>query len=259
MKRAILVVSFGTTYEDTRKVTIDAIEEKVKEHFREFEVRRAFTSHGIIKILKNRDNIYIDTPEEALKKLAEEGIEEVLVQPLHIIPGSEYDYINQVVEEYKRENAFKKIVLGRPVIFYHEDYEILIDAIKGKMEREEAVIFMGHGSSHYANACYCCLQNILKDKGYDNVFIGTVEGYPSILDAVTWVRTKDIKKVKLLPLMLVAGDHAKNDMWGEEDSSWKNILKVQGVEVSAWLHGLGEIEEFQNIYIQHIKEALDME
>lgn len=257
MKKAILVVSFGTTHEDTRKKTIDVIEEKVREEFKEYTVVRAFTSLGIIRILSKRDNIFIDTPEEALEKLYKEGYGEVVVQPLHIIPGSEYDYVKETVEKYKTENKFNKISLGRPVIYYLEDYHILIDSIKDEIDIQENIIYMGHGSEHYSNACYPCLQNILLDKGYKNVFIGTVEGYPSIDDVIKWVRENKIKKAKLAPLMIVAGDHAKNDMWGEDEDSWKNILTKEGVEVTVNLSGLGEIKKFQDIYINHIKETME--
>lgn len=258
VKKAILVVSFGTTHEDTRKVTIDAIEEKVRENFKDYEVRRAVTSHIIIKRLKERDNIFIDTPEEALEKLVHDGYEEVIVQPLHIIPGSEYDYVKEIVESYRVKAVFKKLMLGRPVIYGNDDYGVLIEAIKHHLEGEQAVIFMGHGSEHYANACYSCLQNHLAGEGYENVFIGTVEGYPSINDVVKWVKRKKVKKAMLTPLMLVAGDHVKNDMSGDDEDSWKHILKKEGVETQVYLHGLGEEEKFQEIYIKHIKDAMNL-
>ena len=257
MKKAILVVSFGTTYEDTRKVTIDAIEKKVRESFKDYEVRRAFTSHIIIKRLKERDNIFIDTPEEALEKLVHDGYEEVIVQPLHIIPGSEYDYVKEIVEFYRCQAVFKKLMLGRPVIYKNDDYKVLIETIKHRLTSEQVVIFMGHGSEHYANACYPCLQNLLIDRGFENVFIGTVEGYPSIYDVIKWVKKNNIKKAKLIPLMLVAGDHAKNDMCSDDEDSWKSILEKEGVKVEVYLHGLGEEEKFQEIYIQHIKDAIN--
>lgn len=263
MKKAILVVSFGTTYKETLKLTIEKIEERIREKFSEYEVRRAFTAHIIIKKLKKRDGIHIDTPEEALEKLREEGYEEVILQPLHIIPGAEYDYVKLVVERFKNLNAFKSIELGRPVLYFQgyeqlpEDYDIFVEAIKGIVRKDKTVVFMGHGSSHYSNACYSCLQSIFFDKGYKNVYIGTVEGYPTIENIVMRLKADNIKEVVLMPLMLVAGDHAINDMASNEEDSWKSILEREGINSEIYLHGLGEVKEFQDIYIEHISDVVE--
>jgi sirohydrochlorin cobaltochelatase len=267
MKKAILVVSFGTTHEDTRKVTIDAIEEKIKNTFVDYDIRRAFTSHIILKVLKNRDNINVDTPEEALEKLKNEGYTEVIVQPLHVIPGVEFDYINNVVDLYKKSKAFEKIVVGRPLICFKgeeehvpDDYTIMVDALSTQltqMSKEGTVILMGHGTNHIANAVYCCFESVLRDRGFKNVHVATVEGYPT-LDRVIPNITQDIEEeVTLMPLMLVAGDHAKNDMAGEDEDSWKSILEDKGFKVKIHLHGLGEISGIQDIYIQHIKDVIN--
>lgn len=267
MKKAILVVSFGTTHEDTRKVTIDAIEEKIKNTFEGYDIRRAFTSHIILKVLKNRDNLNVDTPEEALEKLKNEGYEEVIVQPLHVIPGVEFDYINNVVDLYKKSKAFEKIVVGRPLICFKgeedhvpDDYSIMVDALSTQltqMTKEGTIILMGHGTNHIANAVYCCFESVLRDRGFKNVHVATVEGYPT-LDRVIPNITQDVEEeVILMPLMLVAGDHAKNDMAGEDEDSWKSILEAKGFKVKIHLHGLGETNEIQDIYIQHIKDVIN--
>ncbi|MCB2289543.1 sirohydrochlorin cobaltochelatase [Clostridium sp. CS001] len=267
MKKAILVVSFGTTHEDTRKVTIDAIEEKIKNTFEDYEIRKAFTSHIILKVLKNRDNLHVDTPEEALQKLKNEGYEEVIVQPLHVIPGVEFDYINNVVDSYKDSNTFKKIVVGRPLICFKgeedhvpDDYTIMVDALSTQltqMSKEGTVILMGHGTNHIANAVYCCFESVLRDRGFKNVHVATVEGYPT-LDRVIPNIMEDIEEdIILMPLMLVAGDHAKNDMAGDDEDSWKSILEDKGFRVKTHLHGLGEISDIQDIYIQHIKDVIN--
>lgn len=264
MKKAILVVSFGTTYEDTRKVTIDAIEEKVKNTFLEYDIRRAFTSHIILKVLKNRDNMQVDTPEEALEKLKNEGYDEVIVQPLHVIPGVEFDYINNVVNRYKENKAFDNIVVGRPLICFKgeeegvpDDYSVMVDALSMQLPENQTVILMGHGTNHIANAVYCCFESVLRDRGFKNVHVATVEGYPTLDRVIPNVIAEGTKEVTLMPLMLVAGDHAKNDMAGEEEDSWKSILESQDFKVNIYLHGLGENSSIQDIYIQHIKDVMD--
>ncbi|GLC32471.1 sirohydrochlorin cobaltochelatase [Clostridium omnivorum] len=264
MKKAILVVSFGTTHKDTLKLTIEKIEDRIKRTFPEYEMRRAFTAHMIIKILKDRDGIVTDTPEEALEKLKLEGFEEVIVQPLHIIPGAEFDYIKLVVDEYKRKGVFKKISLGRPALYFQaveeelpDDYKIFVEAIDEVIPKDKAAVFMGHGSSHPANACYGCLQSVLSDLDKEKIYIGTVEGYPTIETIIRRLKKDNVKEVVLVPLMLVAGDHAKNDMASDEEDSWKSILEVEGINSEVYLHGLGEIEKFQDIYLKHIKDVIE--
>ncbi len=264
MKKAILVVSFGTTHEDTRKVTIDAIEEKIKNTFSDYDMRRAFTSHIILRVLKNRDNIHVDTPEEALEKLKNEGYNEVIVQPLHVIPGVEFDYINNVVNRYKEYKAFENIVVGRPLICFKgeedgvpDDYSVMVDALSKQLPQKDTVILMGHGTNHIANAVYCCFESVLRDRGFRNVHVATVEGYPTLDRVIPNVLADGNTEVTLMPLMLVAGDHAKNDMAGEEQDSWKSILEAEGFKVKIYLHGLGENSEIQDIYIQHIKDVIN--
>ena len=268
MKKAILAVSFGTTHADTRKLTIDKIEERIGEAFPGYEVRRAFTAYIIINVLKIRDGIYIDTPEEALNKLVEEGYDEVIIQPLHIIPGAEYEYVMKVVDSYK--GSFKKLTCGRPILFFKggeeelpDDYEILVEAIETIIPKEGLTIFMGHGSTHIGNACYSCLQLVLQDKGYKNAYIANVEGYPDLENVIVKIKEHEkihrnvIREVTLIPLMLVAGDHAKNDMAGEEEDSFRSVLLKEGFKVNVHLHGLGEISGFQDIYNKHIEDVIE--
>ncbi|MEK6265164.1 MAG: sirohydrochlorin cobaltochelatase [Clostridium sp.] len=264
MKKAILVVSFGTTYADTRKLTIERIEERVRETFSDYEVIRAFTSHMIIKKLKDRDGITCDTPEQALDKLVQEGYTDVIVQPLHLIPGAEFDYIKAVVHRFKNKKAFNEIKLGRPALYYKgeeseipNDYGVLVDAVEEIIPSDKVVVFMGHGSIHYANACYSCLQSVFDDKGFSNVYLGTVEGYPTLQDVIRKIVEDKINEVTLVPLMIVAGDHAKNDMASDEEDSWKTVLQNQGIKVNVYLHGLGEIPKFQEIYLDHIRDVIE--
>ena len=261
MKKAILVVSFGTSHMDALKNSIEKIENKIKEEFKEYDVYRAFTAHMIIKKIKNRDGINIPTPEEALEELREKGYEEVLVQPLHIIPGEEFDYIKGIVKIHKDD--FKSIKIGRPIFYYQgmeglpKDYSLFIESIKEVLENEESVVLFGHGTAHYGNAVYGMLQTVLVDEDYDNVFVATVEGYPSIESCIKRMKKKNIKKTKLVPLLLVAGDHAKNDMASDEDDSLKSMLEREGIEVRLHMHGLGEFDKFGHLYINRIHDLIE--
>ena len=261
MKKAILVVSFGTSHLDALKNSIEKIENKIKDEFKDYEVVRAFTAHMIIKKLKERDNLDIMKPEEALEDLKKRGFEEVIIQPLHIIPGEEFDYIKGIADRYVED--FKKIKVGWPIFFYQgveevpKDYSAFIESMKEVLDNEESVVLFGHGTAHASNAVYGMLQTVLEDEDYENVFVATVEGYPSIESCIKRMKKKGIKKTKLVPLLLVAGDHAKNDMASDEDDSLKSILKREGIEVSLHLHGLGEVDKFDELYIKRIHDTID--
>lgn len=261
MKKAILVVSFGTSHMEALKNSIEKIENKIKNEFKDYEVFRTFTAHRIIKKLKERDNLIILTPEEALSDLKNKGFEEVIVQPLHLIPGEEFDYIKGIVE--KNKDNFKTINLGRPIFFYQgmnglpEDYSLFIDSIKDIVDGEESVILFGHGTEHPANAVYGMLQTVLIDEDYENVFVATIEGYPTIENVVKKLKKNGIKKTKLVPLLLVCGDHAKNDMASDEEDSLKSKLQKEGIEVSLHMHGLGEVDDFEELYINRIYDSIE--
>lgn len=261
MKKAILVVSFGTSHIEALKSSIEKIENRIRDEFKDYDVFRSFTAHFIIKKLKERDNLDILIPEEALEDLRDKGYEEVIVQPLHIIPGEEFDYIKGIVEHNK--DKFKNIKLGRPIFFYQgmnglpEDYTLFIESVKELLENEESVILFGHGTEHPANAVYGMLQTVLVDEGYDNVFVATVEGYPTMENAIKKIKNKGIKKTKLVPLLLVAGDHAKKDMASDEDDSMKSKLKKEGIEVKLHMHGLGEVDKFEQLYVNRIYDSIE--
>ena len=265
-KKAILVVSFGTTYADTRKVTIEAVENKIKATFPDYEVRSAFTSRIIIKKLAERDGIQVDTEKQALEKLKAEGYTEVIVQPLHIEAGDEYEKVSRVVAHYAHSKGFAKIELGRPVLYYTgqeekaDDYTIAIKAIQTqlpKLGKNDAVAMMGHGGPHPSNAAYAALQMKIQDARLSNVFVFTVEGYPTVENVIKKCKEQNIKKVLLMPLMVVAGDHANNDMAGDEEDSFKSQFLAAGFKVDTYLHGLGENTAIQDIYVQHIKDVIE--
>ncbi|WP_094605879.1 Sirohydrochlorin cobaltochelatase [Sporomusa silvacetica DSM 10669] len=264
-KRAILVVSFGTTYPETMKATIEAIENKMAAEFPDYEIRRAFTSRIIIKKLAERDGVKIDTEVEALAKLKAEGFSEVIVQPLHISAGEEFDMVKDVVKRLEAANAFGNIVLGRPILYYMgqagktDDYLAAAKALElqyPKLKKNEAIVLMGHGGVHPGNSSYAAMQQRLSDAGYKNVYVYTVEGYPSLNGVITKLKADKVKKVTLMPFMLVAGDHAANDMAGDEKDSAKNVLLAAGFKVNTYLHGMGENVNIQEIYVQHTKDAI---
>ena len=254
MKKAILVVSFGTSYHETRKKTIEVCENKIKESFKDYDFYRAFTSGMIINKLKKRDNMFIDNPSEALEKLYNAGYKEVVVQSLHIICGDEYNKLKDMVAQY--EDKFDKISIGRPLLTYIDDYRETVEAVKkdlDKMDIDEAVVFMGHGTEHESHSSYPAIEYMFRDYGI-NAFVGTVEGYPELEQVIKKLKNRNIKTVDLLPFMLVAGDHAINDMASDEEDSWKSILEKEGFKVNIHLQGLGEYPAIQDKFVNH---ALD--
>lgn len=261
MKKAILVVSFGTSHLDTLRVTIEKAENQIRDHFNDYDIYRAFTSHKIIRKLREKYEMFIDTPEEVMAKLYEDDYEDVIIQPLHIIPGEEYIYINKIGEAYK--NKFRSVKMGRPIFYYQgienlpQDYSLFIEATKKLYEENNAVVYVGHGTAHSANAVYGCLQTVFEDEGYENVFVGTVEGYPNFEAVLKRLKRKNIDEVTLAPLMVVAGDHAKNDMASDEEGSWKSMLEKEGIKVNIYLKGLGENERFNQLYINRIEDLIN--
>ncbi len=259
-KKAILLVSFGTSYNDTRAVTLDAAYEDYKEKFSGYDVYRAFTAQIIIDKLKERDNLDVMNVAEAFEMLKKEGYGTVYVQSLHVMNGAEYHEI--IKEAIPYGNAFKDLKFGWAMLTSHEDYVKAAEALVTTfpdMADDEAVVLMGHGTHHHANAVYACFEKTFHTLGYDNVFVGTVEGFPAFDDVVKELEKKGIKKVTLMPMMMVAGDHASNDMAGDEEDSWKVMLKEKGYEVDVYLHGMGEIEAIRNLFIEHTEEMISRE
>lgn len=261
MKKAIIVVSFGTSYQGALKDSIEKIENRIEEEFKDYDCFRAFTSHMIIRKMDKVYGIKVMTPEERLEELYNLGYEEVIMQPLHIIPGEEFDYVKNVAESYK--NKFKKIKVGRPIFYYQGiegvafDYTLFIHSIKDILDKNENIVMFGHGTSHPASATYSCLQVVLQEEGYENVFVGTVEGHPTFESVIKRLKNKNIKEVLLVPLMVVCGDHVLNDMASDEEDSWKSILESEGIKVNVFLKGLGEIEAFRQLYVNRIHDIIN--
>lgn len=254
-KKALLIVSFGTSYEDTRKKTIEKCEEVLQDNFKDYDFFRAYTSEIIRKKIAKRDNLFIDNASGALQKIYDLGYEEVLIQSLHIICGEEYYKLKGQIQPF--EDKFKKLTLGRPLLTTIDDYKAAVKAtLMGlpPLLGGEAVVLMGHGTYHESFPAYCALEYMFQDLG-KKVYIGTVEGYPELDEVLTKLKADDIKKVYLAPFMLVAGDHAINDMAGDEEDSWKVILKENGIEPEILLQGLGENVEIQRLFVSHALDA----
>ncbi|GLC81451.1 sirohydrochlorin cobaltochelatase [Lacrimispora brassicae] len=257
MKQAILVVSFGTSYHESRVKTIEAIEQAIKETFAGYELRRAFTSRIIIEILKKRDNIHIDSVEEALEKLVLEGFQYVIVQPTLVMGGEENDTILAAVKQY--EDRFGRLACGKPLLSEEEDYKRLCSVLAEDTEEYDRegteILFMGHGTEHEANECYPRLGEVFRQKGYGRYHVGTVEGEPDFEAAKEEVKKTDSSRIVLQPLMIVSGDHAHNDMAGEDEDSWKCQLESEGYQVVCRLKGMGELEEVRQMFLDHAGEA----
>ncbi|MBP2028285.1 sirohydrochlorin cobaltochelatase [Acetoanaerobium pronyense] len=259
MKKGILVTSFGTSYPETREKTIGAIENHIKEKFSDFEVRRAFTSSMVRKKIEKNEGIKIDDVDEALKKMKEDGFEEIYISSLHIIPGHEYKKVTHGA--YRNKEGLNKIECARPLLYSKEHYDEVvsfIEEIANDLDKDEALVLMGHGSDHAANSAYVMMQYLM-DRNPNTIhsYMGTVEGYPEIEDVLKEMKSYGYKKVKLMPFMIVAGDHAINDMASDEEDSWKTIFEKEGYEVETILKGLGEFETIRKIFAERLKETIE--
>lgn len=258
--KEILVVSFGTSYSNSRHVTIGAVEDAIREAYPDYQVRRAFTSQIIIDKLKKEENIEIDNVKQALDRAVANGVKTLVVQPTHLMNGLEYNDLKKELDKYK--DKFDKIALGEPLLTSDEDYKQVIAAItndtKEYLDGETAICFMGHGTEADSNKVYATLQEKLKAAGYNDYFVGTVEATPTVDDLIAQVKESGkYKRVILQPLMVVAGDHANNDMAGDEEGSWATKFKAAGFEVKPVLRGLGQNYDIQKIYLEHVKAAID--
>lgn len=255
---AILVVSFGTSYNESRDLTIGAIEEDIAKAFPDYEVRRAFTSQIIIDKLKERDGLEIDNVGEALDRAVADGVQNLVVQPTHLMDGYEYTDLADELKEY--EGKFSQVVLGAPLLASDADFEAVAKAITEKTssydDGQTAICFMGHGTEADSNSVYPKMQEALKNAGHENYYIGTVEAEPTLDDVLAAIGEKgSYKKVVLEPLMVVAGDHANNDMAGDEEDSWKTVIEGKGYEVECILEGLGQIPAIRGLYVEHTQAA----
>ena len=271
----ILVVSFGTSFNDSRVATIKAVEDKIQAAFPDWSVRRAFTAQIIINHIMARDGEKIDNVQQALDRVVANGVKNLVVQPTHLMHGAEYDELVGVLDGYK--DQIESIEIAEPLLgevgddasMINEDKKAVAEAVTAAAVKDAgfdsldaakedgtAFVFMGHGTSHTANVSYSQMITQMADLGYDNVFIGTVEGEPEETEVnavIAKVKEAGYKKVILRPLMVVAGDHANNDMAGDDDDSWKSLFTADGSfeSVDCQIAGLGEIPAVQDMYVAH--------
>ncbi len=256
--KVMLVVSFGTSFNQSRLDTIGGIEAAFKAAFPDYQIRRAFTAQIIIDKLAERDGLRIDNIEQAMDRLVLDGVKEVVIQPTTVLAGYEYDDVIEAITPYA--NKFKSFKIGKPLLMDDADYKAVADIMLKELKPYEAkdtrVLLMGHGTHHEANATYPKFEKLLRDKGHDDIYVGTVEGGVLIEDLLPILKEKGTKKVVLRPFMVVAGDHANNDMAGSEEDAWKSILEAEGYEVESVIEGLGQLKAIQDIYVQHAKDAI---
>lgn len=255
----LLVLSFGTSFNDSRRLTIGAIEDSLDKAFPDFAVRRGFTANIIIDHVNRRDGILIDDVDAALKRAVDNGVKTLVVQPTHLMHGFEYNDLVEQVGEYA--DAFDKVVFGEPLLNTDDDFKrvetAIVDWTKEYDDGKTAICFMGHGTEADSNGVYQKMQDLLTADGYENYFVGTVEATPSLDDVLAAVQKGDYERVILEPLMVVAGDHANNDMAGDEEDSWKSVFEAAGYDVTCLLRGLGENEAIRQIYVDHAQAAID--
>ena len=255
--KAILVVSFGTSYEATRKVTIEAIEKDIANAYPDYKLYRAWTSKMILAKLKKRDNLHISNVKEAMEEMIADGITDVIIQPTHVINGIENELMKEDALSYRE--SFHSIRFGTPLLTSEEDNQTVINAIAEEfsyLSEEEVLVLMGHGTTHYSNAIYAALDYAFKDKGHPNIFLGTVEAYPSMQSLMKMIKAYAPKKVVLAPFMIVAGDHAKNDMAGDDPESWYSQFVQEGFQVETVLKGLGEYKGIRELFVKHVADTL---
>lgn len=258
--QGLLIASFGTSYDETRAASISAVRETLAQAFPERSLDICFTSTIIRGILDER-GIHYPSPEEALDRLEAAGVKDLLVVPTHIMEG--YEFQDTVDLLKKAQDRFQSIQLSHSLLGQDADYEelaqILIDEYGDLADAESAVVFMGHGTEHQANSTYARFQKTFKDLGAEHFLVGTVEGTPTLDDMLAAAKELGVKKVHLFPLMLVAGDHANNDMAGDEEDSWKMRFTAEGYSVEPHIQGLGELEAVRAMYLSHAQAAEDLD
>ena len=263
-KDAMVVMSFGTTYKDTRVKTIDATVDAIKAAHPNTKVITAFTSHIIRDRIQQKEGITYPTPEEALAELKKDGYTRVALASLDVIPGMEYNYDAAVYNLYK--NDFKKMTLGTSLMYWmgqENQTDQVIETLKAvqsqfpKLGKEDGLLIMAHGTPDPSNAYYSVIQDRIHTLGMKNVFIYTVEGTPNLEQVIPQLKLHGIKHVTLMPFMMVAGDHANNDMSGNEPDSHKSILEKEGFKVDTYIHGLGENQNIRNLFVERANEAWD--
>ncbi len=279
-KDEILVVSFGTSFNKSRAEDIGGIEKAIQASYPTWSVRRAFTAQIIINHIQSRDNEYIDNMDQALNRAVKNNVKRLVVQPTHLMHGAEYDELCEAIKKY--EDKFEKVIVAEPLLgsvgkdgsSFNEDKESVTkaitkqafisagyDSLENAAFNKTAFVFLGHGTSHRAKVSYTQMAGQAKALGYENVFIGTVEGEPEETECsnvINNVKEAGFTTVVLRPLMVVAGDHANNDMAGDDEQSWKSMFEASKAfkSINCQISGLGSIPEIQKLYIEHTAKAI---
>ena len=258
-EKELLVVSFGTSYNDNRRLTIGAIETALAEAFPDWSVRRAFTSQIIIDRVRDRDGVEIDNVKAALDRAVDNGVKTLVVQPTHLMDGLEYTDLVDELAQYA--DAFEHIAVGAPLLTSDGDFQAVAEAITQATAQyddgDTAICFMGHGTEAESNRIYGEIQQVLTAGGHNHYYVGTVEAEPTLEDVLARVKDSGARRVVLQPLMIVAGDHANNDMAGDEEGSWKRAFQDASYEVECVLKGLGELRAIQQLFVAHAQAAMD--
>ena len=258
-EKELLVVSFGTSYNDNRRLTIGAIETALAEAFPDWSVRRAFTSQIIIDRVRDRDGVEIDNVKAALDRAVDNGVKTLVVQPTHLMDGLEYTDLVDELAQYA--DAFEHVAVGAPLLTSDGDFQAVAEAITQATAQHDdgdtAICFMGHGTEAESNRIYGEMQQVLTAGGHNHYYVGTVEAEPTLEDVLARVKDSGARRVVLQPLMIVAGDHANNDMSGDEEGSWKRTFQDAGYEVECVLKGLGELRGIQQLFVAHAQAAMD--
>ncbi|MFW5996677.1 MAG: sirohydrochlorin cobaltochelatase [Verrucomicrobiota bacterium] len=257
-KTGILLVTFGTSYERAQKA-FDNIERLTRQRYPDTEVRWAYTS-DIIRAKLKEEGEHLDSPVTALAKMQDDGFTHVAVQSLHIIAGTEYGEVAEAIRMFRQgSRGFDEITLGKPLLASYEDVEkvstAMLEQVPEQRGQDEAVVFMGHGSHHPAQLAYPAMAAILKRLDR-NAYLGVVEGEPGIEDVMRQCRQAEVKKIWLIPLMSVAGDHVHNDMVGDGDDSWKSILEENGFECEAVVKGMAEFDSIVELWLDHLTRVM---
>lgn len=258
--KALLVVSFGTSYADSRRRTIEAVERDLQAAFPDRRCYHAYTSGIIRGIIEKNEGIHIPDVTEALRQIIADGCSDLLVQPTHVIDGIENHEMKEAVLAHK--GSFQKIKIGAPLLHEDEDYvravHAVMEPIMSELDGRTAVFFMGHGTSHAQNSCYERLNVVFQKENYADVYVGTVEALPDLKNLLSRISGKAFTRVLIQPFMLVAGDHAHNDMAGNGEGTWRHELAQAGYEVLVRIVGLGELEDIRRIYEAHARAAAEV-
>lgn len=261
-EKEILVLSFGTSYNQSRYQTIGGIERAIAAAYPDYSVRRGFTANIVIDHVQRRDGVKIDDIGEALQRAVDNGVKELVVQPTHLMEGKEYEELIGDISGYA--DKFEKVSIGEPLFRDGSDlsaFDQVIDALVDQGQNyddgQTAIVYMGHGTDAESNADYQILEDELHKTGHDDYYVTTVEGTPGVADTISEIEGKGYTKVLLRPLMVVAGDHAHNDMASLEPDSIRSQFAAAGYEVDCILEGLGQDPAIQQIYVQHVQEAID--